>query len=201
MEDQVRFVRLLLDRPGEIVAAVSVWLRRLSDELRARACDDTAVMHAVDVILACPDGNPSLLITRPVLPAAINMLAPPDTPAHEFVEQHVVPFVAAQRVLSQYQMTACNMQAAECNQLLDLIDLLGQTAQMSQTCQQYIVLQLIFTDVMPADLLPDVLRPFLSLYSTFGSRDAYTPTGVTHRLTAILTAWLASPAATELPRS
>jgi hypothetical protein len=197
MTDEARFVRLLLDRPDEIIAAVAVWLRRLSDELRARACDEDAVQHAVDTIVACPDGNPALLITRPVLPAAINMAVPPGTPAAVFVEQHVVPFIAAQRVLSQYQMTACNMQAAECNQLLVLVDLLDQAPQLDRVCQQYLVLQLVFADVLPSDLLPRALRPFLSLYSVFGTRDAYTPTGVTHRLVAILAAWLASPAASS----
>jgi hypothetical protein len=197
MEDQVRFVRLLLEQPYEIIATVSIWLLRLSEDLRARACDEAAVRHAVDVILACPDGDPSLLITRPVLPAAINMIAPPGTPSSVFITQYVVPFVAAQRTLSQYQMTACNMQAAECNRLLDLVDLLTQTSALNRTCQQYIVLQMIFTDILPADLLPRDLWPFLSLYSMFGARDAYTPTGVTHRLVAILTAWLASPAASE----
>lgn len=190
MSDVERFVRLVLEQPCTVLEAVAEWLRVLSENMRADASDLHAAREAADVIAACPDGNPAQLITRPILPAAINQTVSPGTTFSEFVDDHVVPFIAAQRTLSRYQMTACNMQAAECNQLLDLAELLDQATLLKPVCQQYVIFQLVFIDVLPADLLPETLRDFLPLYSVFGSKDAYTPVGVTNRLLAVLQSWL-----------
>jgi hypothetical protein len=186
----LRFAQLLLDRPHVVLEATIAWLELRSAELRAAACDMDAVHRAAETIAACPDGNPNQMITRPILPAAINMAAPPGTPVDVFVDDYVVPFIAAQRVLSRYQLTACNMQGAECNQLLNLAAMLRSALAIDRVCQQYLVFYLVFADLLPADLLPDTLRPFLSLYRTLGSEDAYTPTGVTHRLLAVLASWV-----------
>ena len=200
MERAVRFAGLFLDHPEQILVAVQAWIEQKREAVRAEQMDEPSARAAAELIANFPDGNPSILITRPMLPAALNMAVKPGTSEAEFTAACVVPFLRAQRRLREYQTTACNMISAECNQLADLVDMLQilldqhallRGAPASVTCLQYVVLHLVHCDLLPTSVFADELRPHLSLYDRLGSEEAHAPVAVTSIVVAHLQAWLA----------
>ncbi len=204
--DTQRFARLLLEQPELIIETVREWVLQKAEEVRASHLDEPSARMAAELIADCPDGNPGMLITRPMLPAAINMTVDPGTSHAAFIETRVLPFLAAERRLRDYQATACQMMMADCSQFLDLADMLTilltdapVTDPVNRRCLQYVIFHFVLCDLLPTSVFAAELVPFLSLYTRLASEDAHSPVAVTSALIAVIEAWLVSLQAPDGP--
>jgi hypothetical protein len=194
MEDQIRFAQLLLAQPQTIICGVRDWIREMSARVREEDLDEDSARQAAEIISQCPEGNPQMLITRPTLPASINMAAPPGTSYEDYIEFYVKPFIIAQLRLRRYQQTVCDMITADCNQLSQLAEQLDLllAENPDAVVLQYVVLMMVLCDVLPSRLFAPEIRPYLSLYERLAGPEAHTPIPVTNAALGVIAAWLVS---------